>query len=1027
MKTYLPRAPIRILAFTVIFAMLATLLPAIPQEASAATMPSNPRLGDSEVTWDCVYFGSYPQGANGEPEKIKWRVLSVNGDEALLLADKNLDCKKYNETYADVTWETSTIRSWLNGYGIGSNADGKDCTSDNFIGKAFTASEQGTINQKTIQNPNNPEYGTIGGNDTTDKVFLLSLDEVMNPDYGFSSNYSEWSKTRWAKNTDYAKMQGAYTHNGGKYDSGEYDGNSWWWLRSPGDDSSRAAIVNVYGNVHRSGFNGSHAVRPALFLNLKSDQWSNAGTVSSEGKVEEINPHILSLIPESGYRYVELTQLQCCIDFDKEINITGTGHAYLMSYDTDKVVKEIDISANSSDSFVVLGRNKKSNRLTLNFKRTYNDETKLSKDTKYYVLLDPGIIEFWNYDKNNGEGATLGETFSGIQNKEIWNFRTTSTEYSHIRNLSVAGEIDSDLYDVLWKPLTARWIQKHKSNGSKGICFGLAYAAGAWKEAFQAIRSIGGDSALADLNKDTKGTSQYDFLKYLQLAYLYQYTDQSSGEFKRNKNQYDKLYKAIDAYQKGQGRPIILGVHNDTGGHALMPLGIISENGTTIEIAVYDCNGYGDYDAGDRGDYIRKFTLEKEGDRISKWNYHKEYGTQCAGWFDFGYIDNVLDNVVMLDSAQKESKNLVVSSVQLSNDNLVALNQFGAEDNMASQDRGYDYWTDENCLTRNAINSTDPAELSITDGQKEVYVSAALNANVTVDLGTKSSQLDFDQSSENNSYNVVYRTADEKEILETISITGNASSKTATEETKDGIVLSSDDLKDVKITKENSAGVESAIVTSAKNEILIGEKAGGLAIYEDGNGDGEYDTLIGVDKPMEPPTNPENPPTSDPTGGDSQTGGLGGASTDPSTDVTSSTEDGTSSGGSNRNPTDSKNPSGNANTKADNDLSNSQKANLETKSLGKVVGVKVKASKKKLTVKWKRNKKASGYQVMIATDRKFKKNKKTATIKKNKTVTKTFTKLKRKKTYFAKVRVYKQVGKTKVYGAYSKVKKAKVK
>lgn len=94
----------------------------------------------------------------------------------------------------------------------------------------------------------------------------------------------------------------------------------------------------------------------------------------------------------------------------------------------------------------------------------------------------------------------------------------------------------------------------------------------------------------------------------------------------------------------------------------------------------------------------------------------------------------------------------------------------------------------------------------------------------------------------------------------------------------------------------------------------------------------------------------------------------------------------------------------------------------------RAVLTKIKSAKAKtLKLTWKRDKKATGYQVMIATDKNFKKNKKTATIKKNTTVSKTFTKLKRKKVYYAKARSYKQVGKTKVYGAYSKTKKARVK
>lgn len=92
-------------------------------------------------------------------------------------------------------------------------------------------------------------------------------------------------------------------------------------------------------------------------------------------------------------------------------------------------------------------------------------------------------------------------------------------------------------------------------------------------------------------------------------------------------------------------------------------------------------------------------------------------------------------------------------------------------------------------------------------------------------------------------------------------------------------------------------------------------------------------------------------------------------------------------------------------------------------TLKKVISPK----KKTLKATWKRDSKATGYQVVIATDKKFKKNKKTATIAKNKTVSKTFKKLKSKKTYYAKVRAYKKSGSKKVYGAYSKVKKVKVK
>lgn len=192
-------------------------------EETAVTL-SNPRKDEAgNVIYDCVWFGSYPQSdATGEKkDAIKWRVLSVDGNDAFLIADYSLDCQQYNTTYESVTWETFTIRSWLNGY----NANGIDYSSGNFIDKAFTGAEKDAINQVTVVNNDNP-YGTEGGNDTKDKVFLLSIEEVTNPDYGFSSVSYECDNARWRTNTAYVKEKGAYTNDGTNEDYVKYNGDA---------------------------------------------------------------------------------------------------------------------------------------------------------------------------------------------------------------------------------------------------------------------------------------------------------------------------------------------------------------------------------------------------------------------------------------------------------------------------------------------------------------------------------------------------------------------------------------------------------------------------------------------------------------------------------------------------------------------------------------------------------------------------------------------------------------------------------
>lgn len=88
---------------------------------------------------------------------------------------------------------------------------------------------------------------------------------------------------------------------------------------------------------------------------------------------------------------------------------------------------------------------------------------------------------------------------------------------------------------------------------------------------------------------------------------------------------------------------------------------------------------------------------------------------------------------------------------------------------------------------------------------------------------------------------------------------------------------------------------------------------------------------------------------------------------------------------------------------------------------------KAQAKKKALVVYWNRIANASGYQIQVATDKKFKKNKKTVTVAKQNASKKTVKKLKAKKKYFVRVRAYKIVDGKKVYGKWSKIKSVKTK
>ena len=206
-------------------------------ESSSKEKDKNPEYKVGETT----EFGNYPQDKDGTEKPIEWIVMKNEGNQVLLLSKYVLDVKPYNEEWEGVTWQTSDIRQWLN---------------NEFYTTAFNKTEKAKIQTSLIKNEDNSEYGTSGGNDTEDKVFLLSEKEAET----LFLNDEE----RIAKATEYAEKSGVYVNE---------EKAAWWWLRSPGDDSDYAAEVNYVGWVSRHGSyvdGNNDGVRPALHLNLQS-------------------------------------------------------------------------------------------------------------------------------------------------------------------------------------------------------------------------------------------------------------------------------------------------------------------------------------------------------------------------------------------------------------------------------------------------------------------------------------------------------------------------------------------------------------------------------------------------------------------------------------------------------------------------------------------------------------------------------------------------------------------------------------
>lgn len=275
------------------------------QEISTAKkdLVENPKIvkdtsveGGKKVTWDCIWFGSYPQTkivssskendlystletANGwdknndiiigkekyhrakksyfKYEPIKWRVIKCENGEALLLSDIVLDKQKYNKRLNKVTWEKSTLRKWLN---------------KKFMNRAFSSSEQEAIRTTKVINEDNYYYKTDGGNDTLDKIYLLSLSETdEEKEYGFTDSYG-----MTIKYSNYADL----------------DDYQYWWLRTPGEKNISAAAVDMFGEAYVGGGESDMelGIRPVLHLNLlATDDYSYAGKIASDGTVNQVD------------------------------------------------------------------------------------------------------------------------------------------------------------------------------------------------------------------------------------------------------------------------------------------------------------------------------------------------------------------------------------------------------------------------------------------------------------------------------------------------------------------------------------------------------------------------------------------------------------------------------------------------------------------------------------------------------------------------------------------------------------------
>jgi len=186
---------------------------------------------------------------------VHWRVLAIYDDETALIVSENIIASMpyYHTAFSDIAWENSDVRMHLNSMFL----------------DTFSYEERSRILPKFVHTPDNWRYMVRGGEDTTDYLFLLSIEEVAM----YFCGGEIWSPSPPGQPTHLSKWLIDDKYNSTRTALDETGAAASWWLRSPGFDIDFTAIVSYDGIVHidGAGVNINKGIRPALLLDISDD------------------------------------------------------------------------------------------------------------------------------------------------------------------------------------------------------------------------------------------------------------------------------------------------------------------------------------------------------------------------------------------------------------------------------------------------------------------------------------------------------------------------------------------------------------------------------------------------------------------------------------------------------------------------------------------------------------------------------------------------------------------------------------
>lgn len=222
------------------------------------------------TTWDCVWFGNYYQTSSTAKTPVKWRVLDKDDTKntAVLIADAVLDAQKYDEDGTSNGWSDATLREWLN---------------TTMYQELFSEREKEAIveTDTTVKQEGDEDGEAATGSaiSTTDRVYLLAESDFVNELYGLIQEDADVSPTCKAIATAYLEKKYPLLGAAGTVVN--------WWMRDKGYSVDSANYVDTTGTISEEYKEKLYGIRPVITVDLSKATLYDAGTVSSDGKIEE--------------------------------------------------------------------------------------------------------------------------------------------------------------------------------------------------------------------------------------------------------------------------------------------------------------------------------------------------------------------------------------------------------------------------------------------------------------------------------------------------------------------------------------------------------------------------------------------------------------------------------------------------------------------------------------------------------------------------------------------------------------------